>query len=93
MEQFIRVYVSVDATFDTDGGIVPTAIHWVDGTIFPIDRVVSVCRAASLKAGGAGMRYTCRIRGHRRYLFLEDIGKWFLECPANIVVRKDDDPC
>ena len=93
MEQFIRVYVSVDATFDTDGAIVPTAIHWVDGTIFPIDRVVHICRAASLKAGGAGMRYTCRIRGHIRYLFLEDIGKWFLECPAHMIVRRDDDPC
>lgn len=93
MQHYIRQYVTVDATFDTEGRIVPKAIHWVDGTIFAIDRVVNICRAASLKAGGAGLRYTCRIRGHQRYLFLEDLGKWFLECPENAVVRTDDEPC
>jgi hypothetical protein len=40
--------------------------------------VTDVCRAASLKAGGVGMRYTCMVRNHQTYLFYED-GRWFME--------------
>ena len=35
-------------------------------------------RAASLKAGGAGTRYTVRIGRSETYLFNED-GRWFVE--------------
>ena len=34
--------------------------------------------AAATKAGGEGMRYTCRIRGQETYLF-ECEGRWFVE--------------
>ena len=51
---------------------------WEDGRKFPIDRVMDVRQAASLKAGGQGMRYTCRIAGKEVYLFCDE-GKWFLE--------------
>lgn len=71
-------YVDVHARFDTDGKIIPLKIIWHDGTVFYIDRVLSVCRAASLKAGGAGIRYTCRINNRETYLFLEET-KWFVE--------------
>ena len=56
----------------------PVAIHWEDGKEFEIDEVVDVRRAASLKAGGAGIRYTIRIGDRRTYLFLEE-DKWFVE--------------
>ncbi len=71
-------YVEVIARFDTEGRITPLKILLCDGTSVCIDRVLSVCRAASLKAGGAGIRYTCRVNGIEMYLFLEETA-WFIE--------------
>ena len=48
------------------------------GRRFPVERVLDVRRAAATKAGGQGIRYTCRILGHETYLF-EDDGRWFVE--------------
>ena len=75
----MKQYVSVTATFDPDGNILPLRINWEDGRHFEIDRVTDIRYAASLKAGGAGIRYTCRIKGHERYIFLEE-NRWFIEC-------------
>ena len=74
----MKQYVSVTATFDRDGNILPLYINWEDGRRFEIDGVTDVRYAASLKAGGAGIRYTCRIRNHEKYLFLEE-NRWFIE--------------
>ena len=49
-----------------------------DGTVYEIDRILDKRRAASLKAGGIGMRYTCRILGQRSYLYYEE-PRWFVE--------------
>ena len=73
-----KQYVSVTARFDPDGNIIPLRIHWDDGRYFDIERVTDIRFAASLKAGGAGIRYTCRIRSTERYLFLEE-NRWFIE--------------
>ena len=43
------------------------------------DRVRSVQRMASRKAGGAGLRYECRIRGSSVALYYEGHGLWFVE--------------
>lgn len=77
-----KTYVEVTARFDTDGKILPQKILWRDGRVYTVDRVTDVCRAASLKAGGAGIRYTCRIGNHITHLFLEET-RWFVEeiCP------------
>ena len=75
-----KAYVEVLARFDTEGRITPLEIVWEDGARYAIDRVLDVRRAASLKAGGIGVRYTCRIGGNQTYLFYEDVyGKWFVE--------------
>ncbi len=74
----MRVNLEVIAAFDLDGNIHPKAIVWEDGRIFEIDRVLDVRRAASLKAGGVGMRYICRIRDKEVSLFNEE-GHWFIE--------------
>lgn len=74
-----KKYVEVGAVFRPDGSIIPVLLWWDDGRSYQIDRVLDVRRAASLKAGGVGRRYTCRICGQERYLFLEDNGKWFVE--------------
>ena len=74
----MKQYVSVTAKFDADGNILPLRINWSDGRSFEIDRVTDVRYAASLKAGGAGIRYTCRIKAQEKYLFLEE-NRWFIE--------------
>ena len=74
----MKIYLEVNADFDLDGNIRPRAITWEDGRVFEIDRVMDVRRAASLKAGGLGIRYICRIRGKEVKLF-NDEGHWFME--------------
>ena len=73
----MKQYVSVTAKFDPDGNILPLKINWDDGRTFYIDRITDIRYAASLKAGGAGIRYTCRIKQNEKYLFLED-NRWFI---------------
>lgn len=74
-----KVYVKVLALFDLDGKIMPVSFTWDDGKQYEIDRVHDVQRAASLKAGGQGIRYTCMVRGKEVYLFREFDNKWFME--------------
>ena len=73
-----RVYVEVAAVFTPDGQVMPRQIRWEDGTLFAVDRVVDIRKAAATKAGGCGLRYTVRIRGQQTYLFL-DGDRWFVE--------------
>lgn len=73
----MKQYVSVTAKFDSDGNILPIKINWDDGRSFDIDRITDIRYAASLKAGGAGIRYTCRIKQTEKYLYLED-NRWFI---------------
>lgn len=75
-----KIVVEVVARFDTAGGLTPLYIVWHDGRKLEIDRVLDVRRAASLKAGGMGIRYTVRIFGKQRYLWFEDLSNtWFVE--------------
>ena len=73
-----RVYVRVVVEYDEAGCVRPLSIRWEDGRKFEVDRLLDVRRAAATKAGGQGMRYTCRIMGQETYLF-EDDGRWFVE--------------
>ena len=74
----MKVFVEVNAHFDTDGKLMPLSIVWEDGRQFDIDRVNDVRKAASLKSGGSGIRYTCRIMNKEVYLFYE-VDRWFVE--------------
>ena len=65
-----------------DGTIMPLAIHWNEGELYEIDRVIDTRPCASLKAGGAGIRYTCMIQGHQKYIWLEE-NKWFVEAKGD----------
>lgn len=76
----IKKYVEVLAKFDLDGRIIPLMIK-LDDEKYEIDRVRDIRPAASLKSGGAGIRYTCNIMGVQTYLFLEET-KWFIESAA-----------
>ena len=73
-----RAYVKVIARHDETGKVCPLEVEWEDGRRFEVDRLLDVRRAAALKAGGQGVRYTVRILGKETYLF-EDKGRWFVE--------------
>ena len=72
-----KKYVLVKAQFDTDGNIMPLSLTYEDKE-WEIDRIIDIRPAASLKSGGAGIRYTCYINGKKTYLFLEET-RWFFE--------------
>lgn len=75
----VKKYVQVMAEFTPDGRLLPKRIIWEDGRQFQIDRISDCRRAASLKAGGTGLRYTCWIGGREHYLYYEENYKWFVE--------------
>ena len=74
----MKVYVEVQAVFGTEGQLRPTGLTWRDGRKYTVDRVLRVQRCASRKAGGAGIMYTCRIRGQEVHLFFEE-DRWFVD--------------
>ncbi len=78
MEQSAKVYVSVLALINPEGKKKPLGLIWEDGRKILINEVLDVRRAASLKAGGAGVRYTCEVSGKVIFLFDEE-GRWFVE--------------
>ncbi|SMD07377.1 hypothetical protein [Sporomusa malonica] len=73
-----KVHIEVVAKHDIEGIIRPLSLIWKDGRQFSIDRVLDVRMAASLKAGGQGMRYTCKVAGKQVCLFCDE-GRWFIE--------------
>lgn len=50
--------------------LTPKSFVWEDGSVYEIQRIKDVRRAASLKAGGVGQRYTCVVDGREVYLSL-----------------------
>jgi len=78
MEKSPKVYVAVQARFEPDGRLFPVSLTWEDGREYVVDRVLDVRRAASTKAGGAGVRYKVRIGASETFLFLEE-NRWFVE--------------
>lgn len=74
-----KVYVEVNVDHRSDGTARPNSIKFEDGMTYEIDRVKFVCRAASTKVGGTGLRYTVMICGKETFLFDEENGKWFVE--------------
>lgn len=73
-----KKFVSVTADFSVDGQVKPVRLNWEDGRRFAVDRITDIRKAASLKAGGIGIRYTCMIAGKQVYLY-KDQDQWFME--------------
>ena len=73
-----KIFVEVVAKFSPSGKLTPLWMVWEDGIRYDIDRVLDVRRAASLKAGGIGIRYTVVISGRERFLYFDD-SQWFVE--------------
>lgn len=74
-----KVYVDVIAEFSKEGVLTPKSFRWTDGRVYEIQRIKDMRRAASLKAGGVGMRYTCLVNGRESFLYYEDNNMWFME--------------
>ena len=73
-----KAYVEVIADFSADGRMKPLRLIWEDGRKYDVDCILRVDRCASLKAGGAGIRYVCRIQGQPVELYYEENGFWFV---------------
>ena len=78
--KYRKVYVDVTVLMRKDGTLLPKSFRWEDGEKYPIDRVLHITPAASLKVGGRGTRYTVKINGMERYMFREE-DRWFVEAP------------
>lgn len=76
-----KVYVEVTARFDVAEKVTPLSLTWEDGTVFEIDKVLDCRRAASLKAGRIGLRYSVQIGKRQSYLYYEE-PRWFVEAKA-----------
>lgn len=75
----VKMYVDVYVFHTSEGSSLPLKIRLYNGQTFEIDRIKGVCRAASTKVGGTGMRYSVVIKGVETYLFDEGEGRWFVE--------------
>ena len=73
-----KVFVKVRADHEVDGQVIPLMFKTETEDKIIIDRILDIRICASLKAGGQGMRYTCRIGQECIYLF-HDQAHWFLE--------------
>lgn len=73
-----KIYVSVRADHLLNGRIRPLMFRAKDGPVVRIDRILDEREAPSLKVGGQGMRYTCRVGEKQLYLFHDDV-YWFIE--------------
>ena len=73
-----KIYVSVRADHLLNGRIRPLMFRAKDGPVVRIDRILDEREAPSLKAGGQGMHYTCRVGEKQLYLFHDDV-YWFIE--------------
>ena len=78
-----RINVEVIARFNLEGDITPLQINWEDGQVFKIDRILASRQAASLKAGGQGIRYTIMVGGKQAFLYFEN-PIWFVEGKADV---------
>jgi hypothetical protein len=77
-----KKYVQVDVRFTLEGEMEPLRIYLESGRVCEIDKVLDSRRAASMKVGGQGIRYTVRIHGQSKHLWYEE-PKWFVAARAD----------
>lgn len=73
-----KVMVKVRADFDVDGRITPLKLRTPTGSPVVIEQITEITPAPALKAGGMGLRYTCRVGQKEFYLFMAH-NRWFVE--------------
>ena len=73
-----KLFVKVRADHEIDGKVIPLMFKSDTDETIIIDRILDIRLCASLKAGGQGVRYTCRVGNAYIYLFHDQM-HWFLE--------------
>jgi hypothetical protein len=73
----VHQYLKAIALVKADGEIVPLSFE-MNGREVMIEKVLDIRKAHSLKFGGAGLRFTVRIRDRSMFLYLEE-GRWYLQ--------------
>ena len=86
-KKYIRVvgdfYITYDNKAERLKGVVkPVMLIHHDGRQYLIDQVSEPIKCASLKSGGVGLRYTCRVRQSLLYLYFDD-NMWYYEKLSN----------
>ena len=74
----MRKNITVVAKMYENGKIIPLSIIWENDKTYEIDKVLDIRKKASTKGGGAGLRYTCKIKDQERFLWLDGY-IWFVE--------------
>ncbi len=79
--QYEKVYVGMLLHVDTDGNMKPVVLEWVDGSRYPISRVIDKRSAPPAHVGSAPtIRYTVLIQGRERVVYYEKFSnRWFVE--------------
>lgn len=73
-------YVDVFLLYTKESQVIPKSIVWENGITYEIDKILDVSNAASLKAGGSGLRYKCLIQGKEKLLWFDSFEqRWFVE--------------
>ncbi len=82
--QYKKVYVGMFLHIDTDGNMKPVALEWMDGTRYPISRVIDKRTAPPAHVGSAPpVRYAVLVQGHEKVIYHETtFKKWFIEKPV-----------
>ena len=76
-----KVYVDATVKYTRDGKMFPVELIFEDGQRYAVDRVKQACRAAAIKVGGTGIRFTVMIGGRETFVYFDRNG-WFVETKA-----------
>jgi len=81
--QYVRVIADNFLLYDANKllpvpEIKPLIVVYVDGRQYELDAVSKPIKNATLKSGGNGLRYTCRIQKTLFYLYFDD-NTWYIE--------------
>lgn len=77
--EYFKVYVAAKVLVDERGSVRPLSIFF-EGRELPIDKITYVCTAPPEHVGGLVTRkYSCRIRGKDRDVYVDIDGRWFVE--------------
>lgn len=78
-----RQGVAVEARWDVNGDVWPTAVEWADGGRFPVHSVAHRERAVDNETGERGFCHTCYIETPTGTLarYVYRLGRYWYVCP------------
>ena len=65
----------------------PRKIILKDGAVYEIDKILDIRKAAALKAGGGGDRFTIKVADRQTFLFFERTAELFANSESEIIGR------